>query len=283
MSSRRKQQGFTLIELIITIVLGGIVASITSSILTQPINAYIDSSRRATLTNSAESALRRMQRDIRSALPNSIRISADGKTLELLHIINGGRYRVFKDASNAACASSSIASDCNVLNFTLADTSFDIFGDLQNFTDITIGADKIAVYPLNTIGNNAYAGDNTVTVGAGSTASRLSFSAFKFPLKSPAQRFFIIDTPVSYHCDTSAPATKDKVLLRYQGYAIQAIQATPPTTGAAIQANYIADCEFSYNAGSSSRSGLVTLALTLTDGSGESVRLMHQVHVNNQP
>ncbi|MDQ7073061.1 MAG: hypothetical protein Q9N32_05720 [Gammaproteobacteria bacterium] len=34
-----------------------------------------------------------MQRDIRSALPNSIRISADGKTLELLHTINGGRYR----------------------------------------------------------------------------------------------------------------------------------------------------------------------------------------------
>ena len=80
MSNRRKQQGFTLIELIITIVLGGIVAAITSSILTQPINAYMDSSRRATLTAAADSALQRMQRDIRRALPNSIRISADGKT-----------------------------------------------------------------------------------------------------------------------------------------------------------------------------------------------------------
>ena len=268
-----KQQGFTLIELIITIVLGGIIAAITSSILTQPINAYIDSSRRATLTDSAESALRRMQRDIRSALPNSIRISADGKTLELLHTINGGRYRA------------RLASDGSgdILDFSKADTGFDILGNLQRFTDISLGTDKIVIYPLNSVGNNAYASDNTVIIGTSSTASHATFSAFQFPLQSPAQRFFIIDSPISYHCDTSASATKDKVLMRYAGYTIQANQPIPPASGAAIQSNYIADCLFSYAAGSSSRSGLITLELKLADESGESVKLVHQVHVNNQP
>ncbi len=268
-----KQQGFTLIELIITIVLGGIVAAITSSILTQPINAYIDSTRRATLTDSAESALRRMQRDIRSALPNSIRISPDGKTLELLHIVNGGRYRA------------RLASDGrgDILDFNQADTGFDILGDLQRFTDIRLGIDKIVIYPLNSTGNNAYAGDNTVTIGTNSTAGHARFSAFQFPLKSPSQRFFIIDTPVTYHCDTSATAPKDKVLLRYDDYVTQATQSIPPTSGSAIQSNYIADCTFSYTAGSSSRSGLITLELKLADESGESVKLVHQVHVINQP
>jgi MSHA biogenesis protein MshO len=273
MSTRRKQQGFTLIELIITIVLGGIVAVITSSILTQPINAYMDSSRRATLTATADSALQRMQRDIRRALPNSIRISTDGKTLELLHIVDGGRYR------------SQLASDAtgDILDFSIADTRFDSLGPLQNFSNISLGNDRVVVYPLSTIGANPYAGDNTSTISNSSSANSIVFSAFQFPYSSPQHRFFIIDTPITYSCDTSASATKNKVLIRYDGYVIQATQPEPPTSGNAIQANYIADCIFSYNTGSSSRAGLVTLDITLTDDTGESVHLLHQIHVDNQP
>jgi len=270
-----QQSGFSLIELIITIVIGGIVASMTSSILTLPINAYIDNSRRATLTATADSALKRMQRDIRRALPNSIRISADGKTLELLHIVDGGRYR--------AKLSSGATGD--ILDFSIADTGFDVLGDLQNFSDITLGTDQLVVYPLNTPGSNAYGGlgNNITTVSAGSTIDYIVTPAFQFPLKSPQQRFFIIDTPITYHCDLSALAEKDKVLMRYEAYAIQATQPAPPSSGGAIQANYLSSCTFDYNSGSSTRSGLVTLEMVLTDEAGESVRLLHQIHVDNQP
>jgi MSHA biogenesis protein MshO len=268
-----KQSGFTLIELIITIVLGGIVAAITSSILTQPINAYMDSSRRATLTATADSALQRMERDIRRALPNSIRISADGKTLELLHIVDGGRYRA------------QLASDASgdILDFSIADTSFDSLGSLQNFSNISLGSDRVVIYPLSTTGGSAYAGDNTSIISNSSTASSITYSAFQFPFASPQQRFFIIDTPITYSCDTSASVTKDKVLIRYDGYAIQAAQPEPPTSGNAIQANHVSDCTFTYNAGSSTRAGLVTLELIIADETGESVRLLHQIHVDNQP
>ena len=51
----------------------------------------------------------------------------------------------------------------------------------------------------------------------------------------------------------------------------------------AIQANYVDTCNFTYNSGSSSRAGLVNLEITFTDDAGESVRLVHQVHVDNQP
>lgn len=271
------QRGFTLIELVIVIVVGGIVAALTVSILTLPINAYIDSSRRATLTDVAESALRRMQRDIRRALPNSIRISSDNQTIEMLHLVDGGRYRakLFIDASGAASG--------DILDLTTTDTSFDVLGPLQNFANITTGSDRVAIYPLDTTGNNAYAGDNISIITATSTTNNLNFNAFQFPLASPQQRFFVIDTPITYHCDTSASENKNKTLTRYQDYTIQASQPEPPSSGAALQANYLSSCNFSYNSGSSSRAGLVTIELTLTDDENESVRLIHQVHVDNQP
>ncbi|PHS68898.1 MAG: pilus assembly protein MshO [Methylophaga sp.] len=269
----QSQRGFTLIEMIIVIVVGGIVAGITTQVLTQPINAYIDSTRRATLTATADSALKRMQRDIRRALPNSIRISADGRTLELLHLVDGGRYR------------SQLASDGsgNILDFSLTDTSFDALGPLQYFADISLGSDRVVVYPLNSVGSDPYAGDNTSIISNTSTATNIVFSAFQFPFSSPQQRFFIIDTPISYACDISATAAKDKVLMRYDGYAIQAAQPLPPASGNAIQANFISDCTFRYNAGSSTRAGLVSLELVVADETGESVRLLHQIHVDNQP
>lgn len=273
MTSAKPQHGFTLIEMIIVIVLGGIIASMTASILTLPINAYVDNNRRATLTAVAESALRRMQRDIRRALPNSIRISADGKTLELLHLVDGGRYRA-KLASDGSG---------DLLDLTLNDTSFDVLGNLQDFSNLSTGSDRVVIYPLNTSGGDAYAGDNSAVIASTSTANHLVFSAFQFPLASPQQRFFVVDTPVTYHCDTSATQPKDKVLIRYASYAIQVTQPVPPSSGGAIHANHIADCKFDYSSGSSTRTGLVTLELVLTDDAGETIRLLHQVHVDNQP
>ena len=275
------QRGFTLIEMVIVIVVGGIVAAMTVSILTLPIDAYVDSARRATLTDVAESALRRMQRDIRRALPNSIRISSDGQSLELLHIVDGGRYRakLAVDASGAL-----IGGGGNILDFTFNDTSFAVLGTLQNFDNITRGSDRIVIYPLDaSSASYAYTIANSSVTDVASTADNLEFAALQFPLASPQQRFFIIDTPITYRCDTSAGIPENRVLIRYQDYGIQNIQPEPPSSGEAIQANYISNCQFSYSSGSSSRAGLVTVEITLTDDAGESVRLIHQVHIDNQP
>lgn len=277
MNIRTQQNGFSLIELIIVIVISGILAGMTTSILKLPIKAYIDSTRRATLTDAAESTIRRMQRDIRRALPNSIRISADQSTIELLHLVDGGRYRRYTDNT----ASPPIG---DILDFSIADTSFDVLGALSNFTNVTTGSDRVVVYPLNSTGSDPYAGDNLSVIQAGSTNSSINFSAFQFPLQSPDQRFFIIDTPITYRCNTAAGTANARVLERYQSYPIQATQPLPPpVANRAIQANNIAACQFQYNSGSSTRSAVVTINLTLTDDAGESVNLIHQVHLDNQP
>ena len=63
--------GFTLIEAIVSIVILGIIAGVAAVFIRAPIDAYVDTARRVALTEAADSAIRRMVRDIQTGLPNS--------------------------------------------------------------------------------------------------------------------------------------------------------------------------------------------------------------------
>ena len=273
-----RQRGFTILEAVIVIVLTGIIASITTAFIIRPVQDYTDISRRAQLVDAAELALRRMARDIRQALPNSLRIAGGGTVLEMLNTVDAARYRDEPPPSTAAA----------ILDFTIPDTDFDVIGALQNFAAINTVSDQVVIYNLSATGasNNAYVGDNRATLTGGTTATHIQLAAATlFPLASPSQRFYVIDEPVTYLCDTGA-----NTLRRYAGHNIVASQLAVDTNAellaqgasSALMTDFVNSCQFSYQPGTPQRAGLVTLRLTLRDG-GESITLLHQVHVHNSP
>ena len=263
------QTGFTLVELIIVIVITGILSGMVAVFIKTPIEQYLDIARRAEMIDIADTALRRMSRDIHSAAPNSVRISSN--YLEFLPTTLGGRYRRNQDCS-VACSG-------DVLNFDSADTSFDVIGTLPT---VPVAGQELVIY--NMPSNSAYTGANVATVASGSTTGKIVFTAKQFPLESLYQRFQIISAPVTFACVGTT-------LWRYSGYARQAAQPTdlnnPPLSIASNIARLATDVDcaasgFVYDSGANQRNELVTISLTLTR-SGDTISLYQQIHVNNAP
>ena len=84
-------RGFTLIELILVIVLIGILSVVATVFILPPFQAAADIERRATLVDAADLAVNRITREVRNALPNSLRVSAN--QIEFISTVTSGRYR----------------------------------------------------------------------------------------------------------------------------------------------------------------------------------------------
>ena len=269
------QQGFTLIELVMVIVIMGVIGTTLAVFMRAPVDAYLDSGRRAALTDLADTAVRRIARDVARALPNSLRTPST-QCVEFIPTRTGGRYRAEPDSGvvgNQAAA---------VLDFTVSDTSFNMLANNASLPaeQRIVANDVVVVYNLGVPGADTYAGDNSSVV-AGVTAgteSTISIAAKQFPLASGSNRFQVVpgnEKIVSFVCSGGR-------LLRSSDHAYA---NSCPTSGAtvAVLANNVSACNFVYNGSDLQRNGLVQMTITLTDSSGDSISLYHEVHVSNTP
>ncbi|MBV8030810.1 MAG: type II secretion system protein [Betaproteobacteria bacterium] len=296
-------RGFSLLEMIIVVVLLGIVGAAIGGFILPAVRAYQAQGQRAALVDAGESALRRLARDVRISLPNSLRITNTGSgfALEMVPTADGARYCT---TGVADCSSG------NVLTIGSSDNQFDVLGCFQNasFTGspagyrLVIGDSSGQFY--SAAGTSAVATPTSTTIslsifpGTGGTPTqcgtasatansynryRLTLTAGQtFPNASSRQRVFVVQSsalPVSYICDTTA-----QTLTRYSGYTVQ---ATQPTTAAAIGAattavvaTSLTACSLTSTTTDVQSTGLLTLTLGLTRA-GETVQLMHQVQLDN--
>jgi MSHA biogenesis protein MshO len=276
-----------LIELVVTLVVSAVVVSFVSLFISGPVTGFVDQSRRARLVDTADTALRRIGRDVRRALPNSVRTtSAAGVVaLELLGTVDGGRYRAQPPGTAQ-----------QILDLTTTDGSFNALGPFTQLTKPWSSTSHyLAIYNVGVPGADAFEIANVITpVGTtiaiaadgGTGEDRVTLTpAFRFAYASPTQRLFLVDGPVTYLCDTVAGT-----LMRYQGYSIAASQASRDSHGellgagasASLMANQLVGCTFTYTPGPAERAGLVSLQFTVRS-QGESVSLVSQVHVDNVP
>ena len=281
-----RRAGFSLIELIVVIVISGILAAVIGSFIGGPIQGFFDSARRGRLVDAAQLALMRMGRDLRGALPNSVRVS--NGVLEVLLTLDGERYRVEPPGG---------ADD--LLDFTASDLKFSTFAPLYPPTPLATPYSRtgsLAIYPLRQPDADPYDATTNVMTASGTISVAASAAnaneytvtmpaAHRFPLDSPTHRVFLVSGPVSWLCDGGS-------LVRYDGYTSQAVQPDSVATlsglaGATrtVVAKDVQSCQFQYSSGSLQRNAVAVISVVLADASvpTERVRLMRQVHVDNTP
>jgi MSHA biogenesis protein MshO len=288
------QRGFTLVEAIIVIVIIGALSAVVAVFIRAPVQGYVDSVGRAEVSDQADLALRRMARDIRLALPNSIRVNTAGTAIEFLLTKTGGRYLAVEDEGSGQ--------PLDFLHPAPAPPvypSFTVVGPMPGTSTVAAG-DYVVV---NNLGPglapaDAYqfsqANRNIAVVRAYDAANSLitlqdnPFAAqTPTPLPSPNQRFQVVSGPVSYVCAARADGTLE--ITRQSGYSISVNQNVPPqgAQSIAVLASRIDDCShvFQYDTAAAQRSALVIVALALRtrNQADPPIRLVQQVHVDNTP
>lgn len=292
-SHLKLHRGFTLVEMIIVIVITGIIAGMVAVFIRVPVQGYADSARRAEMSDIADTALRRLGRDVRTAVPNSLRTPtpAGSTYIEFLPTRDGGRYRVAPAGGAGGCGV-----DGDDLDFTAADACFEVVG---TGVALTRGvdddhSDQIIIGSTQSTGDKPYdkaaAGVRRPYAGVTGTQTAIHIIKVQFPTAATlaGHRFEVVPADqqaVTYAClnlgvDGNGDGTG--TLTRFWAYGYNSTQVAPPLGGSnAILADRVSACNFVYDTGNQ-RNSLLAVTLTITRG-GESENLFHEIHVNNIP
>jgi len=288
--SRQKYQGFTLVELVIVIVLLGIMATGITSFISLSTQTYINVADRDELIASARFAVERLNRELRNAVPNSIRIVANAsipvsdQCIEFMPIVASTTYLDIPVAPEPP------SSTITVVPFVAADNVNDYTCGVVNYC-----SDFVAVYPITSddlygspIDNvgKVFSLTNFTPPLSASSEWTLSFAggAKTFDADSPTQRLYIINQPVSY-CVSNGKLT------RYNDYGIASPPSTDPTASGAgssvLMANNLelianSGLPFRYSAPSLQRNAVVQIKLHF-NLNGEKIVFNQEVHIQNIP
>lgn len=252
--SIHRQQGFTMVELVMVIVIGGILAIGSVQFIGQATQGYSDAADRQQLATIGWIASEKMSRELRNAVPNSVRVNVTNTCVEFIPVIGGSHYLTLPGETP---------------------TTLDSFTAVESgVTNAALNNTRIAVYPTNS--SVIYGGGNpgslSGVVSSISTASNIDTislgSAFTFLTDSPERRFYFTQNPVTY-CIVGSQ------LNRYSGYGFGAA-ANPQ-----IIINKISSGSFAIAPATLTRNAIVALNFTLQNGATQTVD--QEVQIRNVP
>lgn len=289
----KAQRGFTLVELIVVIVLTGILAGTVTIFFKPAVDAYFASQRRAALADMADTTVRRMAREIRAAVPNSV-LDHSEQCIEFVPTKAGGRYRMGLHLNDDKTSQENTALGCpdadkscalDLSDTTAQKTAFDVLQISQSSAPVAgdfvvIGNQEPAQVYMGTNRKQIAGVDNPapqpayarhrITLGGGAFSSIQGYEGGRFVVVPGG-------TSVAFVC----AGGKLHRVTRALGTTLP--NTCPDVTNAPVLADKVSTCKFVYAANpGTQQNGLVWMEVALTDD-GESVNLAFAAHVSNVP
>lgn len=264
--------GFTLVELVMTIVLLGIISAVLAPVITTSVTAYTDTRSRNELIARGRIALGRLAREIHQAVPNSLRVLAGNNTIEFVTASAGGRYVDRNDTliSSGSCATSRRFRT----GFNL--TQLCLLNPQANFA-----ADGDTLVIGNTSPTTLQNGNSRVALngapGGGPPLWTVTFSNHTFNEASPGMHFNIVDATHEVGLVSGTDGLRwrmnNGISLGLYDNAVTVSTADPLLTDG------VSGITFTYNAAAD---GMLNVNLSLADD-GETVQLHEEIYVRNTP
>lgn len=283
------QAGFTIIEVIVSIIILGIVSSLVVSVINRTVLNYHNLSERDKLSTAARIAIERIAREVRLALPNSVctyngaNCQSDTNKVYFIKTVDAGQYQ---DQTGTY-------TDPTVLKSPLPITpnSASEFDIISNGSSSVTAGQWVTVYNINN--TNIYTpGTHRKQISSVSSKDPdpatpndditvLHFGTpVSFPLNSPNRRFQITENKVTiFYLNT----TDSNLYLATTENLLAPDDNTDPTYNSFLLLENVTNLTFSYQAGSQHRSGLLRIDMTVESADHESIQLIHEVHVANVP
>ncbi|KGK09305.1 PilW family protein [Vibrio navarrensis] len=256
------QRGFTLIEMVISIILLAVVGLFLGSVIRQGLSIYVDSSAREALIQQGRFVTERLSRELREAVPNSVRV--DNGCIEFLPITNSAIY---------SSLPSSLAPSRTIRLLPI---------------EKSLAADeRLVVYPLDgealrqAVSSAAQTAQVYSDVDFTSPNDRTMVNVTltqptSFERQSPARRIYFYRTPVAFCYENNR-------ISRYADYGLDREDLVSSELGTGVlMAENLSQASFEVAKPELQRNGLIKIELTFEDR-GEKVEFVHNALIYNTP
>jgi MSHA biogenesis protein MshO len=275
--NRKGIQGFTLIELVLVITILGIMAVGISGFITLSTQTYLNATNRDELIGNARFVIERLNRELRDAVPNSIRVISLGPSFDCVQFTPIEASGVYLDVPVSPEPASKVLS---VIPFN--DSAGDPYQCNAGCSDL------VTIYPLE---HEDIYDDASTDSGKIFSIENVDASVEPWQINisndndiivdedSPTKRFYITRDQVSY-CAFSG------FIIRFQGNITDGATSIPGIRRHHMAGYLVQDFggrpPFTYEEATLQRNAVVQLHLQFTN-EGENYVFDHEVHIQNVP